>query len=112
MPACAMAGEVIVGEFIAAGLDAAAGSSALANPKFSTFTVPSARTLDVRGFQIAMDDPLLVRGFQWASHFVGADARAGGQTHAWRILSRFDSCHGAPRAQSRFLPAPASEGGD
>jgi hypothetical protein len=36
IPACVIAGDVIVGEFIASGLDAAAGSSALARPKSST----------------------------------------------------------------------------
>ena len=41
-----------------------AGSIALANPKSSTFTVPSGRNLDVGGLQIAMDDALLVRRFE------------------------------------------------
>ena len=43
---------------------AGAGSSAFASPKSSTFTVPSSGHLDVGGLQIAMDDPLLVRGFE------------------------------------------------
>ena len=46
------------------GDEPAAGSIAFASPKSSTFTVPSAPHLDVRGLQIAMDDPLLVRGFE------------------------------------------------
>ena len=40
------------------------GSIAFANPKSSTFTVPSASDLDVRRLQIAMDDPLLMRSFE------------------------------------------------
>ena len=44
--------------------DASAGVSAFARPKSSTFTVPSARDLDVGGLEVAMDDALLVRGFE------------------------------------------------
>ena len=52
MPICVIAGDVIVGEFDrAAALDAPAGSIALARPKSSTFTVPSARTLMFAGFR-------------------------------------------------------------
>ena len=40
------------------------GSIAFASPKSSTFTVPSRRDLDVRGLQIAVNDALLVRGFE------------------------------------------------
>ena len=40
------------------------GSIAFARPKSSTFTVPSPAHLDVRGLEIAMDDALLVRGFE------------------------------------------------
>ena len=40
---------------------ASADSSVFARPKSSTFTVPSARDLDVRGLEIAVDDALLVR---------------------------------------------------
>ena len=59
------AGLVIVGECGDVCADAAdAGSSAFARPKSSTFTVPSASHLDVRGLQIAVDDPLLVRRFE------------------------------------------------
>ena len=42
----------------------APGSIAFASPKSSTFTVPSGRDLDVRGLQVAVDDALLVRGFE------------------------------------------------
>ena len=41
-----------------------AGSSALANPKSSTFTVPSARTLMFAGFRSRWTMPLLVRRFE------------------------------------------------
>ena len=43
---------------------AGAVSIALASPKSSTFTVPSGRDLDVRGFEIAMNDPLFMRRFE------------------------------------------------
>ena len=59
-----IAGLVIVGDAVTLADAADAGSSALARPKSSTFTVPSDSQLDVRGLQIAMDDPLLVRGFE------------------------------------------------
>ena len=39
-------------------------SSALARPKSSTLTVPSGAQLDVGGLQIAVDDAVLVRGFE------------------------------------------------
>ena len=39
-------------------------SIAFARPKSSTFTVPSGAHLDVGGLQVAMDDALLVRGFE------------------------------------------------
>ena len=58
-----MAGDVIVGDASHRRVRPI-GSSAFANPKSSTFTVPSGAHLDVRGLQIAMDDALLVRGFE------------------------------------------------
>ena len=64
IPACVIAGVVIVGDIETLDVTAPAGSSAFASPKSSTFTVPSGAHLDVGGFQIAMDDPLLVRGFE------------------------------------------------
>ena len=64
IPACVMAGAVIVGDIDMSGDQLAAGSIAFASPKSSTFTVPSLGDLDVRGLQIPMDDPLFVRGFQ------------------------------------------------
>ena len=47
-----MAGEVMVGDCETLGDIASVGSSAFANPKSSTFTVPSDRTLMLAGFQI------------------------------------------------------------
>ena len=43
---------------------ARSGSSALASPKSSTFTVAVGAHLDVGGLEIAVDDALLVRGFE------------------------------------------------
>ena len=60
-----IAGVVIVGDCDDVRRDCARASSiAFARPKSSTFTVPSLAHLDVRGLQIAMDDPLLVRRFE------------------------------------------------
>jgi hypothetical protein len=42
---------------------AASGCASFARPKSSTFTTPSG-DLDVRGLQIAVDDAVLVRGFE------------------------------------------------
>ena len=72
-----IAGLVIVGEAVtspAAGARST-GASALARPKSSTFTVPSGRRvepgwppahleLDIRGLEIAVDDPLIVSRFE------------------------------------------------
>ena len=54
-----------MGEFVAsaAALDGFA-STALARPKSRTLTVPFLSHLDVRGFEIAVDDPLLVSRFE------------------------------------------------
>ena len=51
IPACVIAGVVIVGGGDMLGDDATAGSIALASPKSSTFTVPSGRTLILAGFR-------------------------------------------------------------
>ena len=64
IPACVIAGVVIVGDCDTFGADRRRGSIAFASPKSSTFTVPSGAHLDVRGLEIAMDDPLLVRRFE------------------------------------------------
>ena len=50
IPACVIAGVVIVGDCDMVG-DAADGSIAFASPKSSTFTVPSGRTLMFAGFR-------------------------------------------------------------
>jgi len=66
MPICVIAGVVIVGDWdrsLARAL-AESGASALARPKSSTFTVPSGSQLDIRGLEIAVDDPLLVGRFE------------------------------------------------
>ena len=64
IPACVIAGAVIVGGIDMLGDEPAAGSIAFANPKSRTFTVPSVRHLDVRGLEIPVDNPLFVRGFK------------------------------------------------
>ena len=46
-----IAGDVIVGDAVASMRPPLAGSSAFANPKSSTFTVPSGRTLIFAGFR-------------------------------------------------------------
>ena len=64
MPAYVIAGVVIVGDCDTLGDEPAAGSIAFANPKSSTFTVPSGADFDVGGLQVAMNDALLVCGFK------------------------------------------------
>ncbi len=49
IPACVVAGVVIVGDIDMFGDELAAGSIAFAKPKSSTFTVPSGRTLMFAG---------------------------------------------------------------
>jgi hypothetical protein len=51
IPACVMAGVVIVGDIDTLDDEPTEGSIALANPKSSTFTVPSGRTLMFAGFR-------------------------------------------------------------
>jgi hypothetical protein len=52
IPACVMAGVVIVGDIdTLADETCGSGSIALARPKSSTFTVPSGRTLMFAGFR-------------------------------------------------------------
>ena len=87
MPACVIAGVVIVGDCDTFGADAPTGSIAFARPKSSTFTVPSGAHLDVRGLQIAMDDALLVRRFERLGDLLARSAtprRAGSRPRAIR----------------------------
>ena len=64
IPACVIAGVVIVGDIETPDAAAPAGSIAFARPKSNTFTVPSASHLDVGGLEIAVDDPLVMCRFQ------------------------------------------------
>ena len=70
IPVCVIAGDVIVVTSDPTRL-VAAGSIAFARPKSRTLTVPSGLHLDVRGLQIAMNDPLLVRGFERLGDLLG-----------------------------------------
>ena len=51
IPACVIAGVVMVGDIDMLGDEPAAGSIAFARPKSKTFTVPSARTLMFAGLR-------------------------------------------------------------
>jgi len=51
MPACVIAGVVIVGDIDALADGVSVGSIAFARPKSSTLTVPSGRTLIFAGFR-------------------------------------------------------------
>ena len=70
-----------------------AGSSALASPKSSTFTVPSGRSLILAGFRSRWTMPLLVRGFQGLGNLVG-DAQGlvdrQGPAHPFRERNALD----------------------
>ena len=74
IPACVIAGVVIVGDCVILPATAT-GSIALASPKSSTFTRAVGADLDIRGFQIAMDDPLLVRRFERLGDLLGDGQR-------------------------------------
>ena len=63
MPACVIAGVVIVGDCDTFGVRPT-GSIALASPKSKHLHRAVGSQLDVRGLQIAVDDPLLVRRFE------------------------------------------------
>ena len=97
-----MAGDVMVGD-IETLPDAAvpAGSTAFANPKSSTFTVPSSRTLMLAGFRIAVDDALLVSGFKRVGDLL-RDGQGDVDREA-RFLHLAARPH--PRGLSRLAPA-------
>ena len=98
---------VIVGEFVQ--VCAAAPAAALARPKSSTFTVPSRRDLDVGRLQIAVDDPLVVRGLERLRDLPGDFQRVlqpTGGPPAIRSASvwpstEFETNAGRPSASSR-----------
>ena len=64
-------GLVIVGDCGTLGDIAPVGSSAFANPKSSTFTGAVRADLDVRRLEVAVDDALLVRGFEGLGNLLG-----------------------------------------
>ena len=71
MPIWVIAGLVIVGDAIESPPSPPTGSIAFARPKSSTFTVPSGLHLDIRGLEIAVDDPVLVRRFERLGDLLG-----------------------------------------
>ncbi len=75
IPACVIAGVVIVGACDMPGDIAPVGSSAFARPKSSTFTTPIRAQFDVGGLQVAVDDALLVRGFEGFGDLFGDGER-------------------------------------
>ena len=64
---CVTAGAVNVGEIMRLVLPQC-GFDCLCKPKSNTLTVPSSRTFDIRRLEIAMDNPLLVRGLKRLRH--------------------------------------------
>ena len=56
---------------------------AFARPKSSTFTIPSARDLDVRRLQVPMDDAALVRGVQRLGELSRDRERFAHRNRAW-----------------------------
>ena len=88
---------------VTVGASSEAGASAFASPKSSTLTVPSGRTLMLRWFQIAMDDPLLVRRFERLRDLFGDAA----------VLHRRGSTParcGSRVSVPRRVPSPARRG--
>ncbi len=61
IPACVIAGDVIVGEFIASAVALDVRVERLGETEVQHLHRAVTSHLDVRGLQIAMDDPLLVR---------------------------------------------------
>ena len=64
IPACVIAGVVIVGDIDMLGDEPAAGSIAFARPKSKHLHRAVRAHFDVRGLEIAMDDALLVRALR------------------------------------------------
>ena len=64
IPACVIAGVVIVGDIDTLGDDRARGLHRLRQAEVEHLHRAVGADLDVRGLQIAMDDALLVRGFE------------------------------------------------
>ena len=62
-PICVIAGDVNVGEFIASAAPAS-DVDRLRQPEIQHLDRSVGADLDVRGFQIAVNDALLVRGFE------------------------------------------------
>ena len=102
-------GDAIVGESSAVAVADAAGSIAFASPKSSTFTVPSGAHLDVGGLEIAVDDALLVRGFERFGDLLGDRQRFVKRNRPLRdaIGERrsFDELHHERRRPIAPLPA-------
>ena len=64
IPACVIAGVVIVGDIDTLGDEPRRGLHRLREAEVEHLHRAVGAHLDVRGLQIAMDDPLLVRGFE------------------------------------------------
>jgi hypothetical protein len=71
MPACVMAGLVIVGDNYGFVYTGAADSIAFARPKSSTLTMPSGRTLMLAGLEITVHDAVFMRRFERFADLLG-----------------------------------------
>jgi hypothetical protein len=82
---------------IRAFVTSVSGPFAFASPKSSTFTEPSGRILTLPGFEIAMHDVLLVRGFQSIGDLAREGEsffdRNGAFGDAFRQRRAFDQLH-------------------
>ena len=95
---------------IASAPRASPDRSAFASPKSSTFTVPSGADLDVRGFQIAMDDALArarLRALRRSASRSAAPRRTASRPCAMRSASvgALDQLHDQRVHAARFLEA-------
>ena len=100
-----MAGVVIVGDCDTLGDTTPAGSIAFASPKSKHLHGAVGPHLDVRGLEIAMDDPLLVRRFEGLGNllrdgqgFVDGDRAAGDPLRQVLALDEFHDESAARRS--------------
>ena len=85
IPTCVIAGAVSVGEFMASpALDAARRIHRFGQPEVEHLHRAVGADLDVRGLEIAMDDALLVRGFQRLGDLLRDRQRVGERDRAAR----------------------------
>ena len=107
MPACVIAGVVIVGDCDRPGDITPAGLHGLRQPEVQHLHRAVGPHLDVRGLQIAMDDPLLVRRFEGFGDLARDGQRLvkrnGSARDPLREILTLDELHDEGAHAARFL---------